>query len=60
MNGLALDWVSQHIYWTDEGFCSIEISDYEGHHRTVLVESGLRLPRGITVDPIDRRVNSAR
>jgi hypothetical protein len=53
INGLAIDWVSKHLYWTDEGKRSIELSDYEGANRRVLDIQGLFMPRGIVVDPVN-------
>uniref|UniRef100_X2AU42 HYR domain-containing protein n=1 Tax=Capitella teleta TaxID=283909 RepID=X2AU42_CAPTE len=52
VNGLSVDFVSKHVYWTDAGKRSIELSDYEGTNRRVLNIQGLFIPRGILVDPI--------
>ena len=53
VNGLTVDWVSKHLYWTDGQKRSIEMSDYSGANRRVLGISGLYIPRGITMDPIN-------
>lgn len=50
--GLALDWLSQQVYWTDTNSRTIEVSDYSGEVRTLLLtrENGLSGPRAITLD----------
>ena len=53
VNGLTVDWVSRHIYWTDAQTGLIEMSDYDGLYRRIIVSSGLMLPRGIYADPIN-------
>ena len=55
-NGVAVDWISHHVYWTDETRQTVEMADYSGQYRRILVHVGLRWPRGIVVDPIDRLV----
>ena len=55
-NGVAVDWLSSHIYWTDESRQTVEMADYTGQYRRILVHVGLKWPRGIVVDPIDRWV----
>ena len=52
MNGLAVDWVSKHIYWTDEKKRTVEVADYDGNNRRLLHYQDLLSPRGIFVDPI--------
>lgn len=51
--GLAVDWSSQKIYWTDSGIETnrIEVSNYDGTHRKVLFWQNLDQPRAIAVDP---------
>ena len=53
VNGLSVDWVSKHVYWTDQDRRTVEISDYNGRNRRILISSGLRRPRGVLVDPIN-------
>ena len=53
VNGLTVDWVSRHIYWTDAQTGLIEMSDYDGLYRRIIVSWGLMLPRGIYADPIN-------
>ncbi|GFS20077.1 low density lipoprotein receptor protein [Elysia marginata] len=51
-NGLTADWVSRHIYWTDAGKRTLEIANFDGSGRRVLVGSKLVNPRGVVVDPV--------
>lgn len=50
VNGLSVDWLGQHVYWTNAKKGTIELCDYGGHNRKVIV-SGLGDPRGIVIDP---------
>ena len=50
--GLAVDWVSRKLYWTDAGTDRIEVANLDGTMRTVLVYEGLDRPRDIIVDPL--------
>ena len=51
-DGLAIDWVGKNLYWCDKGSDTIEVSDLNGKHRTVLIKEGLSEPRAIAVDPL--------
>ena len=51
INGLTIDYVSQHIYWTDARKRTIEVSQYDGSKRRVLIDTGLFIPRGIYAYP---------
>lgn len=51
LDGLAVDWLYKHIYWTDAGSDKIKVSDYDGLKRKTLINSGLDEPRAICVDP---------
>ena len=50
VNGLAVDWHRNLIYWTDCTRHSIELADYNGDKRLVLSIDGLGSPRGIVLD----------
>ncbi|XP_065175972.1 sortilin-related receptor-like [Sycon ciliatum] len=50
--GVAVDWISQNVYWTDTGEDLISVSRLDGTKRRVLVEEGLDEPRAIVLDPI--------
>lgn len=49
--GLALDWFTNKIYWTDAGTARIEVARIDGSMRALLVWEGLDKPRDIAVDP---------
>ena len=49
--GLAVDWVNDHIYWADAELKQIEVASLDGTLRKVLVREGLEKPRGIAVHP---------
>ena len=50
VNGLSIDYVSQHIYWTDSVNRGIYVSDYDGQNKQIL-NLNAKKPRGIVVDP---------
>ena len=54
VNGLMVDWISSHIYWTDGKKRTVEVANYNGSNRHILSIGGLQTPRGIVVDPIER------
>lgn len=51
VNGLTIDYVSKHLYWTDARKRTIEVANYDGSSRRVLQDSGLFVPRGIFAHP---------
>jgi len=51
--GLAIDWITQKLYWTDAGEKRIEVSDVDGDLRTVIVWEHLDKPRDIAVNPLN-------
>ncbi|XP_077296047.1 uncharacterized protein LOC143918173 isoform X2 [Arctopsyche grandis] len=52
-DGLAVDWIYNHLYWTDTGKNTIELSNLEGNMRKVLIRDSLEEPRAIALNPID-------
>lgn len=50
--GLAVDWLSQLVYWSDIDSKTIEVSDYDGSVRSLLLtrDDGLSGPRGVALD----------
>lgn len=51
--GLAIDWITRKLYWTEAGSKRIEVSDMDGLMRTVLIWDNLDKPRDIIVNPAD-------
>lgn len=52
---LAVDWVSNKLYWIDALWARIEVMDIATGQRTELIRtSNHSIPRGIAVDPISR------
>lgn len=49
--GIALDWVTDKIYWTDANTSKIEVANSNGTMRSLLVWEELDKPRDIIVDP---------
>ncbi|ESP00656.1 hypothetical protein LOTGIDRAFT_112161, partial [Lottia gigantea] len=50
-DGIAVDWIHKHLYWTDTGYNKIEVSTLDGKMRRVLIDSDLDEPRAIVLDP---------
>lgn len=54
LDGLAVDWVSDKLYWADAENSRIEVSDLDGKRRRLLFSTDLDKPRAIVVDPASR------
>jgi very low-density lipoprotein receptor len=52
-DGLAVDWIYNHLFWTDRSKNTIEVADFDGRLRKVLVTERLKEPRSIAVDPLE-------
>ena len=52
-DGLACDWVTQKLYWTDSKMNRIEVVSLNGQHRKVLVWENIDKPRAIALAPMD-------
>uniref|UniRef100_S4RJE1 Uncharacterized protein n=1 Tax=Petromyzon marinus TaxID=7757 RepID=S4RJE1_PETMA len=51
VEGLAVDWIHNTLYWSDSGFKTLSVATMDGRRRK-LFDSGLQEPRAIVVDPI--------
>ena len=51
VEGLALDWLGDNIYWVDAVGKKIEVSRADGRFRKSLISSNLDRPRAIVLDP---------
>ena len=51
VDGLAVDWVYSHLYWTDTHTDTISVTDMTGLSRAVLVRDKLEEPRAIALHP---------
>ncbi|XP_055692338.1 low-density lipoprotein receptor-related protein 1 [Lutzomyia longipalpis] len=49
-SGIAVDWVTQNIYWSDEKKDLIEVARFDGSYRYV-VAANLNKPTALAVDP---------
>ncbi|KPU79989.1 uncharacterized protein Dana_GF18234, isoform G [Drosophila ananassae] len=52
-DGLAVDWIYNHVYYTDTHKCTIELTNFEGSMGKVLIKDALDIPRSIALDPIE-------
>lgn len=50
-HGLAVDWVSRLLYFTDEDLSVVGVASLDGRHVMVLIDHDLQLPRPIALDP---------
>lgn len=48
-----MDWIYNHIYWTDTGKNTIELANFEGQMRKILIKDELEEPRAIALNPIE-------
>lgn len=52
-DGIAIDWVSRNVFWTDTGTDRIEVARLTGAARRVIISDNLDEPRAIVVDPVN-------
>lgn len=52
-DGLAVDWIYNHIYWTDTAQNLISVADLDGRMRRSLFTRDLDEPRAIVVNPLE-------
>eukprot|EP00794_Sanderia_malayensis_P002952 gene2952-3402_t len=51
--GIAYDWSTDNIYWTDAMHDWIEVASADGKDRMVLIQGNMEEPRAIAVTPLD-------
>ena len=52
LGGVAVDWISNKLFWSDSGTSKIEVSHLDGSSRSVLIWEGLEKPRALALHPI--------
>ncbi|XP_055488783.1 very low-density lipoprotein receptor-like [Leucoraja erinacea] len=50
--GIAVDWIYKHLYWTDCGTKTISVVKFDGTKRKILFDADLREPTSIAVNPL--------
>ncbi|XP_022803615.1 sushi, von Willebrand factor type A, EGF and pentraxin domain-containing protein 1-like isoform X1 [Stylophora pistillata] len=50
-DGLAVQWRTSQLYWTDTTYNKISVSDLDGNNQLTLLSSALEEPRAIALDP---------
>ena len=50
-DGLAVEWKTRLLYWTDVTLDRIEVANLDGSGRLILVSTELSQPRAIAVEP---------
>jgi len=52
IEGIAVDWIAQNIYWIDSFYEVIEVARLNGEHRCVIISGDMGKPQSILVYPI--------
>ncbi|XP_014246217.1 very low-density lipoprotein receptor-like [Cimex lectularius] len=51
VDGIAIDWIYKHIYWTDNEKNTVELANYDGSMRKTIIKDDLDEPRALAVHP---------
>ncbi|XP_063833945.1 prolow-density lipoprotein receptor-related protein 1-like [Ostrinia nubilalis] len=51
VEGIAVDWVAENLYWVESGLHQIEVARLDGRWRRTLLSGDMDSPRAIAVDP---------
>ncbi|XP_038050592.1 sushi, von Willebrand factor type A, EGF and pentraxin domain-containing protein 1-like isoform X2 [Patiria miniata] len=54
VEGIAVDWLSQNLYWTDSQLDHISVARYDGSNRRILLKDNVLDPRSIVIHPGQR------
>ena len=59
MNGVAIDWVTKYVYWTDGQYKEIGVLPSATRYRVwkAIVDKNLSSPQDIAVNPVLRQVS---
>lgn len=49
--GIAVDWITQHLYWVESSLNQIEVANFNGSDRLTLLAGAMDSPRAIALDP---------
>ncbi|XP_058798818.1 low-density lipoprotein receptor-related protein 8-like [Phymastichus coffea] len=52
-DGLAIDWIYNHVYWSDVGKKTISLTDFDGNMKKTLVTEYIEEPRALALNPLD-------
>ncbi|XP_071817967.1 low-density lipoprotein receptor-related protein 1-like isoform X2 [Apostichopus japonicus] len=56
VEGIAVDWISNNVYWTDNPAGKISVASYDGQHYIDLITTDILSPRAIAVEPFTRHL----
>ncbi|XP_064646344.1 low-density lipoprotein receptor-related protein 1-like isoform X2 [Lineus longissimus] len=56
LRGLAVDWISKRIYWTDAGQDKIEMANFDGTDRRTVISTDLDQPHRIVAHPQSSKI----
>lgn len=51
-DGLAIDWIYNHIYYSDTKRCAIDVTNFDGTMTKELIKDDIEIPRALALDPV--------